>query len=451
MPNEIDALATRIRRTKTARRFGKVTSIRPGSIGVRGLSVSARIGDLVGIGADPDGVASGEIIAVGQDIATVMPYRTDARIGVDDTVELLFDRGLFPCDAWMGRLLDAHGKPYDHKPLPEGDKPRHLQAQPPAPSDRKLLGPRIRTGLAGIDTLLPIVQGQRVGIFAGSGVGKTSLLANLARAADADVIVIGLIGERGREIREFIERTLGPEGLARSVVIAATSDQSPLLKRRAAWTALAIAEHFRDSGRQAFLILDSITRFAEAHREIALTAGEPPSLRAYPPSTAHALASLTERAGCGAENQGDITAVFSVLVAGSDMDEPIADITRGLLDGHIVLDREIAERGRFPAIDLNKSVSRALPNCASPDENTLILEARKLLATYEASEAMIKAGLYTSGANADLDRAISIWRELDTFLSEASETGTETSFARLAAILGSPAAPVDAGYGVTMT
>ena len=215
----------------------------------------------------------------------------------------------------------------------------------------------------------PIARGQRIGVFAGSGIGKSSLLADLARGIEADIVVYALIGERGRELRDFVDNVLGPEGMARAVVIAATSDQAPLIKRRAAWMAMAVAEVFRDQGKHVLLLLDSLTRFAEAHREIALTAGEAPTLRGFPPSTANLIAALCERAGPGPFGKGDITAVFSVLVAASDMDEPIADITRGVLDGHVVLDRGIAERGRFPAIDVRRSVSRSLPGIATEEEN----------------------------------------------------------------------------------
>ncbi|MEM9642832.1 MAG: flagellum-specific ATP synthase FliI, partial [Pseudomonadota bacterium] len=267
--------------------------------------------------------------------------------------------------------------------------------------------------------------------FAGSGVGKSSLLAELARKTPADRVVLALIGERGRELRHFTDQVLGEAGLARSIVVAATSDQSPLIKRRAGWTAMAVAEALRDTGDDVLLLVDSLTRMAEAHREVALTAGEPASLRAYPPSTGGMIAALTERAGPGGAGQGDITAVFSVLVAGSDMDEPVADMTRGVLDGHIVLDREIAERGRYPAIDVRRSVSRSLPQAASADENTLILKARQTLATYEAAYPMVQAGLYVPGSDAAIDRALEIWPRLDAFFSQIGEATPATAFAAL--------------------
>ncbi len=229
-----------------------------------------------------------------------------------------------------------------------------------------------------LNTLLPIVAGQRLGLFAGSGVGKSRLLGQLARNMEADVVVVALIGERGREVNEFVTRVLGGEGMRCAVVVAATSDQSALTRRRCAWAAMSVAEHFRDTGRNVLLLADSVTRFAEAHREIAVAAGEAPALRGYPPSVAPLITALCERAGPGAAGQGHITAVFSVLVAGSDMEEPVADILRGVLDGHVVLSRDIAERGRFPAIDVGRSVSRSLPDAATAAENTL-LPCRSLL------------------------------------------------------------------------
>ena len=279
------------------------------------------------------------------------------------------------------------------------------------------------------------MRGQRIGLFAGSGVGKSSLLGHFARALAADVVVIALIGERGRELRDFVEAVLGPEGMTRAVVVAATSDQPAVVRRRCAWAAMCVAEHFRDQGRHVVFLADSVTRFAEAHREVATAAGEAPVLRGYPASTAHAIMSLCERAGPGPQGAGDITAVFTVLVAGSDMEEPVADILRGVLDGHVVLDREIAERGRYPAIDVLRSVSRSLPAAASEPENNLIAQARAALGTYARSETMIRAGLYTPGNDAALDRAVEAWPALDAFLAEAEPQDAGHSFDRLALLL----------------
>lgn len=270
-------------------------------------------------------------------------------------------------------------------------------------------------------------------MFAGSGVGKSTLLAKFARGVSADVVVIALIGERGREVREFVDNVLGPEGMKRAIVVAATSDQSPLLRRRCAWTAMAVAEHFRDQGQHVLLLADSITRFAEAHREVALASGEAASLRGYPPSTSHMIMSLCERAGPGAGDAGDITALFSVLVAGSDMEEPVADILRGVLDGHVVLERKIAERGRFPAIDLLRSVSRSLPAAATPEENELINKSRRLMGAYDQVEMMIQAGLYSAGSDPLIDEAIRVWPHLDAFLALDESKNTSASFTQLAA------------------
>jgi flagellum-specific ATP synthase len=278
------------------------------------------------------------------------------------------------------------------------------------------------------NTVLPIVRGQRLGLFAGSGVGKSSLLARLALGISADVVVIALVGERGREVRDFVENILGRGGLARSVVVAATSDQSPLSRRRCLPSAMTVAEHFRDAGSNVLLLADSVTRFAEAHREVAIAAGESAALRGYPPTVAHALAALVERAGPGVAGIGDITAILSVLVAGADMDEPIADMVRGLLDGHVVLDRAIAERGRFPPIDVLRSVSRSLPLAASADENALIERARFLLGTHARAELMIQAGLYERGTDENIDEAIAAWPRLDAFVAQSAHDGIAASF-----------------------
>lgn len=261
------------------------------------------------------------------------------------------------------------------------------------------------------------------------------MLGELAKKMQSDIVVIGMIGERGREVRHFVESVLGPEGLARSVIVAATSDQSALARRRCAWTAMAVAEHFRDTGRSVLLLADSITRFAEAHREVAVAAGEAPVLRGYPPSTAHMIMSLCERAGPGIDGTGDITGIFSILVAGSDMEEPIADILRGVLDGHVVLDRTIAERGRFPAVDVLRSVSRSLPACATPAQNTSIASYRRILSHYSRNEMMINAGLYSHGTDPDIDQAISLWPDLDAFAARAQDAGIDAAFNALDVIL----------------
>jgi flagellum-specific ATP synthase len=351
-------------------------------------------------------------------------------------VRLLGPSAISPHFSWIGRVIDPDGQPLDGRPLLRGPHAAPLKAQPPRPNQRKRLGERLSTGVAVFDTLLPLVRGQRIGLFAGSGVGKSSLLAKFAKGVAADVVVIALIGERGREVREFVERVLGVDGMARSVVIASTSDRPALSRRKCAWTAMAVAEYFRDQGLHVLLLADSVTRFAEAHREIATAAGEAASLRGFPPSLSQAIMSMAERAGPGEEGSGDITAVFSVWVAGSDMDEPVADILRGVLDGHVVMDRTIAERGRYPAIDLLKSVSRSLPHAATDQENEMISRARKYLGAWEKVELMVQAGLYAKGSDPVADEAIRIWPALDAFLAEASPIdGVGGSFNRLSSVL----------------
>jgi len=419
---------------RPVRHFGRIAETRGATLRVAGLSGRARLGDRVLIHAAEGGARGGEVLALGRGVADILPEEPGEGIAVDDRVEHLGRCLIAPDDGWIGRIVDALGRPLDDRPLLRGPVARALRSPPPAPARRKRLGGRLATGLDALNTLLPLVRGQRIGLFAGSGVGKTLLLGQLARGVEADVVVLALVGERGRELRDFVDGVLGSAGLARSVVVAATSDQSPLLRRRAALTAMSVAEHFREQGAQVLLLCDSVTRFAEAHREIALAGGEPASLRGFPPSVAHQIMQLAERAGPGLEGQGDITAVFSVLVAGSDMDEPVADILRGVLDGHVVLERTIAERGRFPAIDLLRSVSRSLPAAATPSENALIAEARRLFGAWDRAEMMVQSGLYAPGSDPLTDRAIRLWPKLDQFLAGAS-AGIPDSFARLRRVL----------------
>lgn len=414
-------------------RLARVTEVGRGVLTVGGIGENWRLGDRVRLAGGSH--AGGEIVALGNGRATILTDEPADGVRLGDRVENLGTVGVAPDDSWIGRIIDPFGRPTDGMPLLRGARERPLRASPPAPARRRRLGSRLETGIAIFNTLLPLVRGQRIGLFAGSGVGKSSLLAKFARGVEADVTVIALVGERGRELREFVEGVLGPEGMAKCVIVAATSDQSPLVRRRCAWTAMAVAEHFRDEGRQVLFLADSITRFAEAHREVALAAGEPASLRGFPPSTSHLIMSLAERAGPGTEGTGDITAVFSVLVAGSDMDEPVADILRGVLDGHVVMEREIAERGRYPAINLLRSVSRSLPHAATEAENALISRARRLLGAYDRAEMMIQAGLYAAGSDPQVDAAIRVWPALDAFLSEDAPEGATESFARLRAIL----------------
>ena len=392
-------LRARIGEIAPSHRVGRVAEVGRGVLRVTGLGEGVALGDRVRVQGAVD--LGGEVLRLGRDAVTVLPDTAPEGLAIGDAVTLAGRADIAPDASWIGRIVDPFGQPLDGRPLFRGREARPLRAQPPAAAHRRRLGERLKTGVAVFDTLLPLVRGQRIGLFAGSGVGKSSLLAKFARGVEADVVVIALVGERGRELREFTEHVLGRAGMARAVVVTATSDQSPLVRRRCMWTAMAVAEHFRDQGLHVLLLADSVTRFAEAHREVALAGGEEASLRGFPPSTSHTIMAMAERAGPGLDRtgSGDITAVFTVLVAGSDMDEPVADILRGVLDGHVVMDRRIAERGRYPAVDLLRSVSRSLPAAASEDENLLIGRARRLLGAWDRAEMMVQAGLYAKGSD----------------------------------------------------
>jgi len=425
----IDRVEAQIRDFRTHHLLGRVTAVHGGTISVRGFGTGVRLGESVSLPSLGD--RGGEVIGLDGDEAQILLEGGSDGVSLRTPVRLDPPRRFAPGDHWIGRVIDPEGRPLDGAALLPGTAARRREAPPPPPHRRRGMGPRMATGLAVFDTLLPIARGQRIGLFAGSGVGKSTLLGDLARGVEADVIVIALVGERGRELREFVDKVLGPEGMSRAVVVTATSDAPPQLRRKCAPAAMAVAEHFRDEGLQVLLLVDSVTRFAEAHRELAVARGEPASLRGFPASTSAAIAGLCERAGPGEDGTGDITAVFSVLVAGSDMEEPVADMLRGVLDGHFVLDRQIAERGRFPAIDLLRSVSRSLPEVASAAENALIAEARRLLGLYDRSELMIQSGLYTRGSDERIDAAIACHGDLDGFLARRASQGIDDSFKAL--------------------
>jgi flagellum-specific ATP synthase len=290
---------------------------------------------------------------------------------------------------------------------------------------RQRVGEPLDLGVRAINTFLTCCRGQRLGIFAGSGVGKSVLLSMFARNVAADVSVIGLVGERGREVQEFLQDDLGEEGLARSVVVVSTSDEPALMRRQAALLTLAISEFFRDEGQDVLVLMDSVTRFAMAQREIGLSAGEPPTAKGYTPTVFTELPRLLERAGPGAAGQGTITGLFTVLVDGDDHNEPVADAVRGILDGHIVMERTIAERGRYPAINILKSISRTMPRSADQNFLPVITQARQVMATYSDMEELIRLGAYRPGSSAEVDEAIRLHEPLEAFLAQAKEEATD--------------------------
>jgi flagellum-specific ATP synthase len=335
-------------------------------------------------------------------------------------------------------VINAFGEPIDGKgPITPGPVERSLRASPPAASERMRVGGPVDLGVRALNTFATCCRGQRMGIFAGSGVGKSVLLSMLARYTACDVAVIGLVGERGREVQEFIEDDLGPDGLARSVVVVATSDESALMRRQAAWMTLSVSEHFRDEGRDVLCLMDSVTRFAMAQREIGLAAGEPPTSKGYTPTVFTELPRLLERAGPGPSGTGSITGLFTVLVEGGNHDEPVADAVRGILDGHIVMERDIAERGRYPAINILKSVSRTMPACVEPQWRDLLRESRRLMATYTDMEELIRLGAYRRGTNPEVDAAIAANGPLEAFLTQGKDESTarEDGYRMLANLL----------------
>ncbi len=422
---------------------GRVEAIRGVMVEVSGPALGLALGARAWIGP-PERRAAGEVIGFDAGRALVMPFDPLDGVRPGDPARLAARPAVVRVsDAWLGRVVDCFGQPMDGgAPLSGGATARPVRARPPSAHSRGRVGARLDVGVRALNTFVPVCRGQRLGLFAGSGVGKSVLMAMLAQRAAADVVVIGLVGERGREVREFVEDALGPEGLARSVVVAATSDEPALRRRQASWLALAVAEHFRDQGRHVLLLMDSVTRFALAQREIGLAAGEPPTTRGYTPSVFAELPKLLERAGPGPERAdgaptGAITALFTVLVDGGDMDEPVADAVRGILDGHVVMERAIAERGRYPAINVLKSVSRMMPQCCAPHEWALVRRARGLLAAYEDMAELIRIGAYAAGANADVDAAIAVQPALDAFLSQDKDDASTINdgFARLEEVL----------------
>ena len=384
---------------------GHVRTIAAGHYTVSGLSRHLRLGEFVGDGSR-SGVHLGEVVGVEPDLAYVCPIEPGEPIGIHDVV---IRKGAFriaPDDSWCGRTINALGDPIDGGPaLSPGSVRRAISNSAPPSMTRSRVEKGFRTGVRAIDIFSPLCLGQRLGIFAGSGVGKSTLLSMLARADAFDKVVISLVGERGREVREFIEDTLGPN-MAKSVAVVATSDESPMLRKMAPLTAMTIAEHFRDKGENVLFIVDSVTRFAHAIREVATAAGEPPIARGYPASVFTELPRLLERAGPGEEGTGTITAIISILVDGDNHNDPIADSTRGILDGHIVLDRSLADEGRYPPINPLTSISRLARKAWSGDQEKLVSRLKTLVHRFEETRDLRLIGGYRPGSDADLDMAI---------------------------------------------
>ncbi len=388
-----------------------------------------------------------EVIGFRREAALLLPFGSLEGVGVGCRAEV-GDAApvIYPDKSWLGRVLNAMGEPIDGgPPLVQGTVAFPLCSSPPPAHRRKRVRGKLDLGVRALNTFLTCCQGQRLGLFAGSGVGKSVLLSMLARYTGCDVSVIGLIGERGREVQEFIQDDLGPEGLARGVVVVATSDETALMRRQAAQLTLTLAEFFRDEGEQVLCLIDSITRFAMAQREIGLAAGEPPASKGYTPTVFSELPKLLERAGPGLVGSGDITGLFTVLVEGDDHNEPIADAVRGILDGHVVLDRAIAERGRYPAINLLRSISRTMPDCNNDAENALVTRARVLLAQYEDMAEMIRLGAYRAGSDAGVDEAIKYYPALEDFLRQGKDEASrfEEGYGQLGEILGMPSTAVE--------
>lgn len=404
------------------RRYGRVTGVSGMLLDVGGVPRELAIGGRCEVLARDGRRVACEVVGFRDGRALLMPFSALDGIGLGCKAELVSGAAvIYPHEAWLGRVVNAMGEPIDGKgPLPQGPVAYPLRNTPPPAHARKRVQGKVDLGVRAINTFLTCCRGQRMGIFAGSGVGKSTLMSMFARYTAADSTVIGLVGERGREVQEFIEDDLGAEGVARSVVVVATSDESPLMRRQAAYLTMAVAEFLRDRERDVLCLIDSITRFATAQREIGLSAGEPPTTKGYTPTVFAELPKLLERAGPGT-GKGSITGLFSVLVDGDDHNEPVADAVRSILDGHIVLDRAIAERGRYPAINVLRSISRTMPGCNSEEENRLIAAARVHLATYEDMAELIRLGAYRQGSDPRVDEAIHYYPALEAFLAQRKD------------------------------
>jgi flagellum-specific ATP synthase len=426
-------------RSSLVRRTGRVRQLV--GLGVVSHGPDVAIGELCEI-VPRDGAApsiEAEVVALRDDAVTLMPYGPLAGIAAGCEVVATGGRPAIGVgDALLGRVIDATGRPLDGRRRAGGLVERPVRGRPVNPLERPRIRSVMETGVRSIDTLLTLGLGQRVGIFAGSGVGKSTLLGMIARHAKAEVNVIALIGERGREVAEFIDKHLGPQGLARSVVVVAASDEPALLRLRAAYAAIAIAEAFRDAGRHVLLTMDSVTRFAMARREVGLSAGEPPTARGYTPSVFSEIPELCERCGTSASG-GSITALMTVLVEGDDMNEPIADALRATLDGHIVLSRAIAQRGHFPAIDPLRSASRVMPDIVAEADRSLAIRAVRTLSVLERNRPLVELGAYQRGSNPELDLALACEPAIQSFLDQSAEgVARELATKALVAALDAP-------------
>jgi flagellum-specific ATP synthase len=432
------ALAEQIAELDGVEIYGRVVGVRGLMVEVAGpihaMSVGARVVVEVGQGRS----VPCEVVGFSDAHALLMPYAAleGVRRGCRAIVTSVAP-AVRPCPGWLGRVINAMGEPIDGKgPLPLGPSPYPFRNSPPPAHARQRVGAALDLGVRALNTFVTCCRGQRMGIFSGSGVGKSVLLSMLARNVAADVSVIGLVGERGREVQEFLQDDLGDEGLKRSVVVVSTSDEPALMRRQAAYVTLAIAEAFRDDGQDVLVLMDSVTRFAMAQREIGLSAGEPPTAKGYTPTVFTELPRLLERAGPGSDH-GTITGIFTVLVDGDDHNEPVADAVRGILDGHIVMERAIAERGRYPAINILKSISRTMPRAADPAYLPAIRRARQVVATYADMEELIRLGAYRAGSSPEVDEAIRLHQPLEAFLTQLKEESTrlEQGYQRLETIL----------------
>jgi len=406
--------------------FGRVRTVQGLLIEVVGPVRELRVGGRVMIETTAGETLASEIIGFRDGHALCLPFGplTGVRLGCKAVFQS-HDGAAYPSDAWLGRVINANGEPIDGKgPLPRGGQAYPLKQQPLPAHQRARVGAPLDMGVRVLNTFTTMCDGQRMGIFAGSGVGKSVLMSMMVRNATADVAVVGLIGERGREVQEFVTDYLGEAGLKRAIVVVATSDEAALMRRQAAYLTMALAEYFRDQGRRVLCMMDSLTRFAQAQREIGLATGEPPTAKGYPPTVFTELPRLLERAGPGLPNSGAITGLFTVLVEGDDHNEPIADAVRGILDGHIVMERGIAERGRYPAVNVLRSISRTMPQCVPVPVRPVLQRAREFMSVFADMEELIRLGAYRKGSDPQVDRAIALNPALEAFLGQQREERT---------------------------